>query len=116
MPLALVLSIAALGVSAQPGSGIDISGFDKSVRAQDDLFEAGNGAWLKKTEIPADKSRFGSFDQLSDLSDQRLRSIVEALAPRPQAVGSTDQKVADYYRTFLNTAAIDKAGLAPLKA
>ena len=113
--LPLTLSLAAAGLSqAQPTSGLDTAGFDKSVRAQDDLFRAANGQWLAKTKIPADKSRYGSFDQLSDLSDQRVRRIVEALAAKPQKAGTSDQKVADFYRAFNNTAAIDKAGLAPI--
>ena len=116
LPLALALSFAGFAAHAQPVSGVDTAGFDAAVRAQDDLFGAGNGGWVKKTEIPADKSRFGTFDQLGDLSDTRLRSIVEALAAAKQKPGSTDQKVADYYRAFINTAAIDKAGLAPLQA
>ena len=55
---ALVLSFSA---AAQQTSGIDRSGFDPSVRVQDDLFRAVNGEWLKKTEIPADKADYGTF-------------------------------------------------------
>ena len=120
LPLVLALSVAAGAAQGQPTSGIDTAGFDATVRPQDDLFAAGNGGWVKKTDIPADKSRFGTFDQLSDLSDTRLRSIVEALAstqaPAKDGSGSADQKVADYYRAFIDITAIDKAGLAPLKA
>ncbi len=116
LPLAFAMSIAGLTAAAAPTSGIDTAGFDAGVRAQNDLFSAGNGGWIKKTDIPADKSRFGTFDQLGDLSDTRLRGIVEALAASRHPVGSTDQKVADYYRAFIDTAAIDKAGLAPLKS
>ncbi|CAN5200999.1 M13 family metallopeptidase [soil metagenome] len=117
VPLALALGNAGFAAAqAGPVSGVDSAGFDASMRPQDDLFGAGNGGWLKKTEIPADKSRFGTFDQLADLSDRRLRTIVEGLAATPQKAGSTDQKIADYYRAFIDTAAIDKAGLAPLRS
>ena len=102
--LPLTLTLVAAGLSqAQPTSGLDTAGFDKSVRAQDDLFRAANGQWLAQTKIPADKSRYGSFDQLSDLSDQRVRGIVDALTGKPQKVGTSEQKVADFYRAFNNT-------------
>jgi putative endopeptidase len=87
---------------------------DTSVRPQDDVFEAMNGQWLKTATIPADKSSFGAFMQLRDLSDERVRTLVEALAAKPQAAGSNGQKVADYYRSYIDVAAIDKAGLAPI--
>ncbi|MFY7866421.1 M13 family metallopeptidase [Roseateles sp.] len=100
-------------------SGLDASGFDPAVRAQDDLFRAVNGTWLKRYDLPADKARFGSFIQLRDLSDERVRAIVEDLASRPDnkrpVIGSVEQKVADYYSAFLDTVAIDRAGLDPIK-
>jgi len=109
--LALLVGLASASMAATPGSGLDLPNFDSALRAQDDLFLAANGKWLKRTEIPADKSSFGTFVQLSDLSDARLRSIVDALKAKPQAVGSVEQKIGFYYASFLDTAAIDKAGL-----
>ena len=91
-----------------------MSGFDPAVRFQDDLFRAANGRWLEATEIPADKPRYGAFSQLSDLSDKRLRAIVDELATRPHKDGSVERQVGTYYGAFMNTDAIDKAGLAPI--
>ena len=59
---------------AAPAAGLDLSGFDPDVRVQDDLFRATNGRWLEVTDIPADKPRYGSFMQLSDLADTRLEA------------------------------------------
>ncbi|MCV2370076.1 M13 family metallopeptidase [Roseateles oligotrophus] len=115
LPLAALLA-AGLAHAAAPTSGLDLAGFDKQVRAQDDLFLAANGSWVSKTEIPADKAEYGSFYQLRDLSDQRVRMIVESLAAKPQAKGSVEQKIADFYGSYSNLAAIDKAGLTPAKA
>ena len=100
---------------AARSSGLDVPGFDPAVRFQDDLFRAANGRWLAATEIPADKPRYGAFSQLSDLSDKRLRAIVDELATRPHKDGSVEQQVGTYYGAFMNTDAIDKAGLAPIR-
>ena len=104
------------GASARLGSGIDRSGMDASVRPQDDLFLAMNGTWLKNTAIPADKSRWGVFDEMRDRTDHQVRDLIEGLQATHPAPGSNAQKVNDYFRTFLDVAAIDKAGLEPIAA
>ncbi|PRC92579.1 M13 family metallopeptidase [Solimicrobium silvestre] len=98
-----------------PHSALEILGFDPAVRAQDDLFVAANGGWLKATEIPADKSAAYGFD-LPDITAGRVRSIVEDLASKPQQAASAEQKVGEFYASYLNTAAIDQAGLTPVQA
>jgi putative endopeptidase len=102
--------------AAKLGSGIDRAGMDAAVRPQDDLFMAMNGAWIKNTEIPADKSAWGAFYELRDRTDRQVRGLVEGLAATSPAPGTNAQKVNDYFRTFLDEAAIDKAGLAPVSA
>ena len=103
---------------AAGGAGLDLSGFDPDVRFQDDLFRAANGRWLQTTEIPADKSRYGAFSQLADLSDERLRAIVDELTgtEHEHQPGSVEHQVAAFYGSFMNTDAIDAAGLAPINA
>jgi len=113
--LALLMQLGGLAMAAQPQSGLELKSFDKSVRVQDDLFRAVNGHWLTTTDIPADKSSYGAFTQLRDLSDKRARGIIEELAKKKGKTGSVDQKIGDYYAAYMNTAAIDKAGLAPIK-
>jgi len=115
LPLVLALSAAGLAMAAEPVPGLDSSGYDTSVRIQDDLFDAINGGWVSKTEIPADKPSYGSFIKLRDLSDQRVRTIVDELAAKPQKTGSTEQKVADFYKSYTDTQALDQAGLAPVQ-
>ncbi|MFY8018603.1 MAG: M13 family metallopeptidase [Inhella sp.] len=109
---ALVLSFSA---AAQQTSGVDRSGFDPSVRVQDDLFRAVNGEWLKKTEIPADKADYGTFIQLRDKSDREVRAIVERLVKETPAKGSVAEKVALFYGAYVDEAAIDAAGIAPIQ-
>ncbi|MFO1338662.1 MAG: M13 family metallopeptidase [Burkholderiaceae bacterium] len=113
--MTMLIQIATASMAATPTAGLDLAGFDTSVRAQDDLFRAVNGGWMKATEIPADKPEYGTFIQLRDLSDQRVRSIVDGLAGKKLAPGGVDQKVGAFYASYLNTDAIDKAGFAPAK-
>jgi putative endopeptidase len=97
-------------------SGIDVSSFDERVRAQDDFYQHVNGKWLASAEIPADKSSYGTFDELHDRVLEQLRTIVEDLQ---HAAGPTDpeqQKIADLYSSFMDEGALEAAGLAPLAA
>jgi putative endopeptidase len=115
-PLSVALLYVGIAGAANLSSGLDLPGFDPGVRAQDDLFRAANGAWLNKTEIPADKAEYGTFVELSDLSDKRVRAIVDELAAKPQKPGSVQAKIATFYGAYTDTAGIDRAGLKPAKA
>ncbi|HEX8271285.1 MAG TPA: M13-type metalloendopeptidase [Longimicrobiaceae bacterium] len=97
--------------------GIDVAGMDRSVRPQDDFYHYVNGGWVKRTEIPADRSNYGSFIWLAMEADQANRRIVEAAAAaRDAAPGSDRQKVGDYYHSFLDTARVERLGIQPLRA
>jgi len=113
--LLLSLALAGLAQADDRIPGIDTAGFNTAVRPQDSLFSAYDGTWLKTTEIPADKSRWGSFSVLAELSDQRLRSIVDEFQAKPQKAGSSAAKLAEFYKAFVDTAALDRQGLAPIK-
>jgi putative endopeptidase len=96
--------------------GFDPANFDTSVRPQDDFYLFANGAWLKNTPIPADLPSLGSFDMLRLQSEAALRQLLEeAAADRNHAPGSDLQKVADYYRSFLDSARVEAVGLAALQ-
>ena len=120
--LAAVAAMAACGKSADSKagraltSGVELSAFDKSVRPQDDFFRHVNGTWLKTTEIPADKARYGAFTKLRDDSEARLRAIIEESAAKPKKQpGSDEQKVGDLYNSFMNEARLEELGLKPLE-
>jgi putative endopeptidase len=115
LTLACALALVT-GLAAADGltSGLDRTGFDAGVRPQDDLFRAANGQWIKATPIPADKADYGIFIQLRDRSDERVRQLVEDLSAKAAPAGSVEQKIGSFYRSFLDEAAIDKAGLAPV--
>ena len=115
--LTILLTITTLPVPVMAQdrhSGIDPDGFDTSVRPQDDLFMHVNGRWLLSTEIPADKSNYGSFTALDDAARENIRTIVEESAKnQSDAIG---QKVGDFYRSFMNEELIEEKGLEPLQA
>lgn len=94
---------------------VDVSAFDTKVRPQNDLYEYVNGTWLKETPIPADKSNYGAFIKLDDLSRERIRAIVEQAAAASAPAGSDARKVGDFHRAFMDTERVAKLGFAPLE-
>jgi len=92
--------------------GFDTAGMDRSAAPGTSFYQYANGAWLKNTPIPADKSNYGMFSVLADRSEERTRQIVEAASGAP---GSDGQRIADCYKSFMDEAAIEAKGAAPLK-
>lgn len=87
---------------------------EKAVRPVDDLFKYVNSRWLDRHEIPADKARWGAFDQLRDEAEAAVRDIINDLAETNQQPGSDQAKIADLYRSFMNTDAIEARGVEGL--
>ncbi len=95
--------------------GVDLAARNSSVKPGDNFFQYANGTWLANTPIPADKVRWGTFDMLREKSDRDVRTIIEEVALAGGAPGSIQQKIADFYNSFLNQDAIDARGLAPIQ-
>jgi putative endopeptidase len=102
-------------VTAPLVSGIDLTALDSAVRPQDDLFRYTNGAWLANTEIPADKSRYSVFNELYDQTQLQLKAIIDDVSAGEFAPGSNEQKLGDFFNSYMNEAAANEAGLAPVK-
>lgn len=96
--------------------GVALENMDESVNPGDDFFKFVNGQWLEKTEIPADRSNYGGFGILRDLSEDRVKTIIEDSASKTSRAGSDEQKVGDFYGSFMDMEAIEAAGLAPVQA
>ncbi len=97
-------------------SGIDKANFDLTVKPQDDFYQYVNGTWLKNTEIPADRSRFGVFGYLRDEAEKNLRTIIEESANAENKVeGSEEQKVGDFYRSFMDSSLIEELGIKAIE-
>lgn len=80
----------------------------------DDFFRYANADWLNKTEIPADRSGWGAMGQLAEETNDRIARLIESLAA-DKATSGEARKVADFYSAYMNEAAIEEKGLAPLK-
>ena len=92
--------------------GFDTAGMDRSVAPGENFFRYANGRWLAATQIPPDQSNYGMNGMLTELSNERTRPIIEAASGPP---GSNGQRVCDYYKTFMDEAAIEANGIAPVQ-
>lgn len=116
----VMLALVTLGTAPlnaqEKKPGIDLSLMDKSVRPNDDFFNFVNGTWVKNTEIPADRTRWGSFDELRQKTDIDALNILEEAAKNPAYKSNTDQgKAINLYRSIMDTVSRNKAGIKPLK-
>ena len=95
--------------------GLDIAGMDRSVKPGDDFFGYANGTWLKEAEIPADRGSRGVGAILTELTDRRVAELIQRAAQAGAPAGSDLRKIGDYYASFVDSSAIDAAGLTPLR-
>ena len=96
-------------------SGVEVAGFDTSVRPQDDLYKHVNGAWLAKTDIPPDRGVYGGFYEAIDRTQAHLREIVESASKNTaKKPGSDEQKLGDFYTAFMDEARANTLGRTPL--
>ena len=94
-------------------SGIIIDDLDPNVRPQDDLFRHVNGAWIDRTEIPSDKSRYGSFYILHEEAEKAVRDII--IEAQPAEPGTEERKFGDLYASYLDEDRVNALGAEPLK-
>jgi len=89
--------------------GFDVAGMDRTVAPGDSFYRFANGNWDRTTEIPADRSNYGMFIVLDDLSRGRTRTILE------EAARSRGSRLGDFYASFMDEAAVNAAGIAPIR-
>ncbi|MGB7554882.1 MAG: M13 family peptidase, partial [Candidatus Korobacteraceae bacterium] len=100
LKLAVILTFSLLAAYAQDAPkqdthGINVGNMDRSAKPGDNWYEYCNGDWIKRTEIPPDRSRLGVFSTLADLSDKRTSALIEEAAKSGGAAGSSARKIAD---------------------
>jgi putative endopeptidase len=94
---------------------LDPANLDTTVSPGDNFFLYANGTWLKNNEIPKSETRWGSFSELQENNYKALHELLdEAAANKNAKSGSAEQKVGDFYRSGMDSTAIDKAGITPL--
>src|SRR6185369_1626306 len=116
------LALAACGTQAGNNAqkagteaGIDVAWMDKTVAPGDDFFGYANGTWAKTTEIPADRSSAGAHVIADELREKNSRELFDAII-KANPTGGNDALIANYYKAYANTDALDRAGLGPAKA
>ncbi|WP_353083494.1 M13 family metallopeptidase [Flavobacterium sp.] len=115
--LAAGLLSLSQGIAQQKTPGIAVDLMDKSVRPNDNFFQFVNGTWLKNTAIPADKTRWGSFDELRQNTDKDALAILNAASKDPKYKSNTDQgKAINIYKSVMDTVARNKQGIKPIQA
>jgi endothelin-converting enzyme/putative endopeptidase len=97
-------------------SGIEKANLDNSIRPQDNFYRYVNGNWLKSHKIPGDKTAIGSFYDLRDKADDDVKAIIEELAATENLKdGSDEQKVADIFRSYMDTEKRNLLGTQPIQ-
>ena len=120
--LASALALSACnsreGEMARQGSavGVDLAAMDKSAVPGDDFFSYANGSWVKNTEMPADRSSIGAFFTARQEVERQNLDLINSLVKANPDAGTNEGRIATFYKAYLDQAAIDRAGMAPIKA
>ena len=117
--LILALAVALVAVDAQDTAksathGIAVANIDRAVKPGDNFFLYANGEWIKRTEIPPDRSRVGVFSRLDEISSKRTAELIGEAVKSNAAPGTGARKIADLYNSYMDEAGIEARGLAPL--
>ncbi len=118
-----LLLLSACGQGAAPvapasalASGVLHENMDLSVKPGDDFFSYVNGTWVAETEIPADRSDYGTFGVLREEAQEDVKNIIEESATGDFAKGSDEQKVGDLYISYMDMETRNSLGITPLNA
>jgi putative endopeptidase len=116
IPAMLGFAISQAQSQAPSVSGIDTSLMDNSVKPSEDFFRYVNGTWLNKTEIPKDRTTWGSFNELLKKTDANSLAILKEASKDPKYKSNTDQgKAINLFNAILDTVGRNKQGITPLK-
>ncbi len=115
----LAVGFFATGVAQETkktNPGINLEFMDRQVKPGDDFFRYVNGTWYDKTAIPADRTRWGSFDELREKTDKDMVVILNEALKNPSYTAGSDQgKALNLYRSIMDTVTRNKQGIKPLK-
>ena len=117
-PIACKMAGTDSAAVATPGTGLGftLASMDKTVKPGDDFYGYANGNWQKTTEIPADRSSISNSFIAQQATEMNMKELIDGLNASAPAAGTDAAKIKDYYAAFMDTAAIDAAGLAPVQA
>jgi putative endopeptidase len=119
-----LLVVVALCSTASPASspplasirrGLDTAGMDRAVAPGSDFFAYANGTWLKHTAIPADRAAYGTGAIVTELTERRTVGLIQDAAKARAGAGPDVRKVGDFYASFMDESAVERAGVRPLQ-
>ena len=113
--LAAVVLVVSCAKKEELTSGINKKNMDTKVNPGDNFANYVTGTWYKNTKIPADKASYGAFDMLYDQSQKDVKAIIENAAKGTNVDGSDEQKIGDYYTSFMNRKDRDAKGISPIQ-
>lgn len=109
------LFVLSSSIAQQKNPGINLEFMDKNVKPGDDFFRYVNGLWFDKTEIPSDRVRWGSFDELRQNTDKDALAILKEAVNNKKLDPKSDQaKAVKVYTTYMDTIARNKLGVKPI--
>jgi putative endopeptidase len=112
----VALSAAVMADTTQL-KGIDYAAIDKNVKPNDDFYHFASGTWLKNNPVPADQSRWGSFDVLADENNKKIKTVIEEVASdKSAAKGTLRQKLRDFYNLAMDSAKAEAQGISMIKS
>jgi putative endopeptidase len=121
-PALLALVLVAPGVGALDGAEpaapayhVDVAGMDRAIRPGDDFYGYANGGWMAVTEIPADRSSYGAFTIIDEEVTKRTQGLIQEAGQSKAPAGPSAALVGAYYEAYMDEAAIEKRGLAPVQ-
>ena len=94
---------------------IEMKNFDNNIKPGADFFRYSNGGWLKSNPIPDEYSRWGAFNILQEENNEQMKTLMNDAVKNPGKKGSEAQKIGDFYSAAMDSAKIEKEGIAPLK-
>ena len=100
---------------ADLNAGILLANLDTTAQAGADFYQFACGGWRKNNPLPAEYSRFGSFDQLAENNREQIQTLIEQLSARQHEAGSVAQKVGDLYRIAMDSVKLNNDGVAPIR-